>query len=145
MATAEGEVLASTTEDGTALDLGATAQRYIELRLHKDDLEAQLKATQELLDVAENDLLFTMENLNMQSFRDKDHGLVYVSPDVRVKIEDEAATFAWFERNDLSDVIKRTIHNRTLCAMVKERKKDGLEDIPGVLVGWGNRINFRRK
>lgn len=128
-----------------AVDLGVIARQYIDLRLKKDALEAELKGIEEQLDVSEHQLLFTMENLNMQSFRDKDHGLIYVSPDVRVKIEDEEATFRWFEENDMADIIKRTIHNRTLCSLVKERKKEEQSDIPGVLANWGNRINFRRK
>ena len=128
-----------------AVDLGVIARQYIDLRLKKDALEAELKGIEEQLDVSEHQLLFTMENLNMQSFRDKEHGLIYVSPDVRVKIEDEEATFRRFEENDMADIIKRTIHNRTLCSLVKERKKEEQSDIPGVLANWGNRINFRRK
>jgi len=115
------------------------AQKYFELRKRKAEVEAQLDEVKGELAQVEKDLVLYMENQNLQNFTDKTFGTIYLREQVYARIDNEPIAFDWFESHNMSDIIKRTIHNKTLCAVVKENP-----EIPGVVTTWETKIGYRR-
>ena len=115
------------------------AQTYFDLRRKKADLEAELSEVKASLAVTEKELVLYMENQNLQSFNDKTFGTIYLREQVYARVDNESSAFGWFDKHQMGDIIKRTVHNKTLCAICKEHP-----EIPGVVATWETKIGYRR-
>lgn len=115
------------------------AQTYFELRKKKDELEKALDDVKESLAETEKELVLYMENQNLQNFTDKTYGTIFLREQVYARIDDEGTAFGWFRDHNMGDIIKETIHNKTLCAVVKDNP-----EIPGVVTTWETKVGYRR-
>ncbi len=115
-------------------------KNYAAIRENKDALKSELSMVQKALDLAEEQLVACMENENLQSFNDQTYGTIYLRGEVYVGIDNFQALQAWLRSNDLKDIIKQTIHNSTLRAIVKEHG----DAVLGVNTHYVTKIGVRR-
>ena len=115
------------------------ADKYFKLRQQKDEAEAVLAQVKEELGQVEKDLVLYMENENLQSFKDATFGTIYLREQVYARIDDEGKAFDWFRTHDLGDLIKATIHNKSLVAVAKENP-----EIPGVVTAYETKVGYRK-
>jgi len=99
-----------------------------------------MKVVNKELEGIERDLILSMENENLQNFKDSRFGLVYLREDLYASIEDSDKCFGWLEENNMHDVIRQTVHSKTLSAICKESG-----EIPGVKTYFQTKVGFRRE
>ena len=114
-------------------------EEYAYLRATKDALAKEAKEVQAKLDKIEQQLVLVMENESLTSFKDERYGTVYLRDEVRASVKDESALFPWLQERNLDDVIKKTIHAKTLSSMVKD-----YPDMPGVEIFYQTKLGLRK-
>lgn len=115
------------------------AEKFFSLREEKDVLAKTSKDLNKCLEEIEKQLILQMENENLQNFRDADHGLIYLREDIHATIEDPDQAFKWLREHNMSDIIKETVHSKTLSVTVKDHG-----EIPGVKSFYQTKIGFKR-
>lgn len=111
--------------------------KLYQLREEKKILDEQLSALKEQIETVEADIIAWMEANGLEQIKDK-NGTTYLKPDVYARITDEATAFAWLQENGHGDIIKQTVHNRTLTSLVKE-----CGEFPGVQAHYETKIAVR--
>lgn len=115
-------------------------EKYVGLRNKKEQIEADLALVKEEIGLVEGQLLLAMENESLSSFADERFGTIYIRDEVRASEEDQEKLFSWLKENKLEDLIKTSVHSKTLSALAKEHP-----DIPGVKVFIQTKLGIRRK
>lgn len=115
------------------------AQLFFSFREQKDVLAKAAKDLNSRLEEVEKELILQMENESLQNFRDSDHGLIYLREDIHATIEDSSQAFQWLREHNMSDIIKETVHSKTLSATVKDHGK-----IPGVKSFYQTKIGYKK-
>lgn len=114
--------------------------QFVSMREEKEVLNQSLKDLNKRLEEVEKQLVVCMENENLTSFREKMIGTVFLSETVHATVEDFEACYAWLKENNQEDIVKQTIHARTLAATVKDHG-----EIPGVKAHYQTKIGIRRE
>lgn len=112
-------------------------KRYVVLREQKDELKKQLSEVQSQLDEAEVELVNWLENNSLTNVK-SELGTISLRAEVYARIDDEATAFSWLRENNMGDIIKETVHSKTLASLVKDNG-----DIPGVVSHYQTKISFR--
>lgn len=73
-----------------------------------------------------------MDDMESSSIKIPDYGRLGLTDDLRVKVIDQTALFAWLEENDLGDMISETVNASTLKASLRKRLKKG-EEVPDMV------------
>ena len=81
-----------------------------------------------------------MMNEAMSSFKDEAFGTVFIREEVYASIEDEEKCFNWLRETGNQDLIKQTIHSKTLASTAKDHDLN----IPGVKTTVKTKIGIRR-
>jgi hypothetical protein len=115
------------------------AEKYAVLKQGKDRINEELKGINAALEDIEQQLVLTMENEGLQSFKDETFGTFYLRQEIYARVEDEEKAFAWLRAAEMEDVIKRSVHAKTLAALVKEHG-----EIEGVKSHYVTKIGMRR-
>lgn len=115
------------------------ATEFYRLKERKADLEFALEQVKESITAVESRLVLVMENENLQNFKDGELGTFYLRTDVRASIADEIQAFQWLRDNGMDDIIKPTVHSKTLSAIAKDHP-----EIPGVNVYYQTRVSIRK-
>lgn len=132
---------------------------YVLARDAVDDLEEQLKEAKLHRDAKEAVLLSAMENAGVESFKDEEFGTLYQSDEYFASIRDQDTLYDYLRSNDLSGIIKETVHPKTLSGVIKE-KMDQMREageleidengkplcpFPGATAFVKTRVRLRRK
>lgn len=110
------------------------ADRLLELRNRKAELDELLKEVNAEIELMDQQLAEAMVAEELQSFvrGDKLFYLrteTYVSPAAERKPE----LIEWLKANGLGDIVQETVHPRTLSATVKELMEENGDELPGDL------------
>lgn len=110
------------------------------------NLKRSKKLQEELLDgiklklnELEANLILIMENEGLQSFKDKDLGTFFLRVDTYASIEDYDKAFSWLREKGMGDVIKETVHAKTLAAIAKDNPQ-----IEGVKITLKTQLGIRK-
>lgn len=120
------------------------AEKFFTLRDRKDTINAELKDINSQLDDIEKELVVVMENENLQNFKDDRFGTLYLREEVYARVESEDKFFPWLRDRGMADVIKYTVHAKTLSGIVKELNEKG-ESVPeGVVAQFITKLGYRK-
>lgn len=104
------------------------AEKLVSLKEQKDYFKQELDSIKEQHDQHANDLLQLMNNESMESFKALGKTF-YTTTELRSSIADTGAAFKYLRDNGKGDVIKETVHSRTLGSVVKEIIASGEAEI----------------
>lgn len=111
-------------------DLSSLAMAVGFARRKKEQAEEALKAARADLEQTELELLQTMGNMGLASFRDTATSSVYTAQTrVYASVNEPEEAFTWLRHHGLEGIIKETVNANTLSAAIRELKDDG-EIIP---------------
>lgn len=111
---------------------------------HKKSLEEEVKDINGRITAVQETFVEMMENNDMQNFSIKDLGMFYISSDVHPKMVNQDALFADLKSRGAGDLIKPTIHSKTLKAYVKECLENSNEVPQGVEIYTKTSVRVRK-
>jgi hypothetical protein len=112
--------------------------QFFALRQRKESIEKELDQVKDEIGAVEQQLLLWLENNNLTQIKGP-NGTLFLRDEVYARIEDADTAFAWLEEHDMSDVIKRTVHAKTLSSIAKDQG-----EFPGIKVSLVTKIGFRK-
>ena len=113
--------------------------KYFALRSKRQEIEDELEKVKEECKDVEGQLVMWLENNALDKVSDE-NGTIYSRQEVYASIEDRNQAFTWLRENGMEDVIKETVHAKTLSAIVKEHALN----VPGVKAYYETKIGYRR-
>lgn len=97
------------------------ADRLLELRQQKDNLEAELKEVNTELEKVQQDLVEQMRLNGLDNFRRNGKLFVPVTKTwASPKSEFKEAVFTWLKENGFGDMVKETVHSQTFNSWANE-------------------------
>ena len=114
------------------------AEEFFALKRRKEDINQQLKAVNEAIEIADKELQLWLESNELEQIKTSE-GTLFPRTECYARIEDEDLAFDWLKLHDMNDVIKRTVHGKTLASIAKDNP-----DIPGVVTSFVTKMGMRR-
>jgi hypothetical protein len=113
------------------------ADEFFALKREKEELTAKLKNVNERIEVADKELQLWMEAQELEQIKTSE-GTLFPRTECYARIEDQDAAFAWLKDNGMEDVIKFSVHAKTLSSIAKD------QEIPGVVTSFVTKIGQRK-
>jgi hypothetical protein len=138
----------STASPEAAEKLKAPFLQLAQMRAQKDDLEREMTELNQLYADQEYTCLQALEKSGLKNIPIKGVGLFFGSVHVRPKTVDEPSLFEDLRSRDAGDLIKETVHHKSLGAFIKELKERGeweANPLKGVEIFEQPFIGFRRE
>lgn len=107
--------------------LKGLSEKFAALKKERESLEDQLELVKAKIKALGDELLPVMRKEDIEKFTTS-MGTVYIRNEEFAKIEDQEKAFAFFRDQGAGDIIKETIHSKTLTATFKELREAGKID-----------------
>jgi hypothetical protein len=131
-----------------AEQLKAPFLQFHQLKQQKDELEREMTELKDEIGLAQERCLKALEASGLKNLPIKGVGLFYGSVSVHPKATDEMMLFEDLRSRGAGDMIKETVHHKTLGAFIKELKARGeweTNPLKGVEIFEEPYIGFRRE